>query len=68
MSVITHSPDRPAYSLRSQAPVLLVSVFGPYAQDDQYGSRLINPMELFHNQVTRVQHAFSFRPSIDPGD
>ena len=41
--------------------MLLVSVFGPYAQDDQYGSRVINPMELFHNQVTRLQHAFSFR-------
>ena len=41
--------------------MLLVGVFGPYAQDDQYGSRLINPMELFHNQVTRVQHAFSLR-------
>ncbi len=43
------------------ARVLLTSVFGPYARDDQYGSRLINPMELHHNQVTRVQHAFSFR-------
>ena len=41
--------------------MLLLSVFGPYAQDDQYGSRLLNPMELYHNQVTRVQHAFSFR-------
>jgi radical SAM superfamily enzyme YgiQ (UPF0313 family) len=41
--------------------VLLLSVFGPYAQDDQYGSRLLNPMELYHNQVTRVQHAFSLR-------
>ena len=49
------------HPLRSQARVLLVSVFGPYAQDDQYGSRVINPMELFHNQVTRLQHAFSFR-------
>jgi radical SAM superfamily enzyme YgiQ (UPF0313 family) len=39
----------------------LLSVFGPYAQDDQYGSRLLNPMELYHNQVTRVQHAFSLR-------
>ena len=47
--------------------VLLASVFGPYAQDDQYGSRLINPMELFHNQVTRVQGPFSFRPSIGRG-
>jgi hypothetical protein len=41
--------------------VLLTSVFGPYAQDDQYGSRLLNPMELFHNQVTRVQGPFSYR-------
>ncbi len=45
----------------SQARVLLTSVFGPYAQDDQYGSRRINPMELYHNQVTRVQGAFSLR-------
>lgn len=45
----------------SQARVLLTSVFGPYAQDDAYGSRLINPMELYHNQVTRVQEGFSFR-------
>jgi len=41
--------------------VLLTSVFGPYAQDDEYGSRAINPMELYHNQVTRVQRAFSLR-------
>ena len=56
-----HSPDYAVHPLRSQARVLLVSVFGPYAQDDQYGSRLINPLELFHNQVTRVQGAFSLR-------
>ena len=54
-------PDHPVHPLGSQARVLLASVFGPYAQDDQYGSRLINPMELFHNQVTRVQDAFSLR-------
>jgi hypothetical protein len=42
----------------SRARVLLSSVFGPYARDDQYGSRTINPMELYHNQVTRVQKAF----------
>jgi len=36
-------------------------VFGPYAQDDEYGSRKINPMELYHNQVTRVQGPFSLR-------
>ena len=53
--------DHPVHPLGSQARVLLASVFGPYAQDDQYGSRVINPMELYHNQVTRVQHAFSFR-------
>src|SRR5512136_491467 len=45
----------------TQARVLLTSVFGPYAQDDEYGSRAINPMELYHNQVTRVQDVFSLR-------
>ncbi len=45
----------------SQARVLLTSVFGPYAQDDEFGSRAINPMELYHNQVTRAQGAFSIR-------
>ena len=43
------------------ARVLLSSVFGPYAQDDEFGSRSINPMELYHNQVTRAQGAFSLR-------
>ena len=41
--------------------ILLSSVFGPYAQDDEYGSRSINPMELWHNQVTRVQGPWSLR-------
>ncbi len=45
----------------SQAKILLSSVFGPFAQDDQYGSQKINPMELWHNQVTRVQGPFSLR-------
>jgi len=45
----------------SQARVLLTSVFGPYAQDDEFGSRSINPMELYHNQVTRKQGAYSLR-------
>jgi radical SAM superfamily enzyme YgiQ (UPF0313 family) len=49
------------HPLGSSARVLLTSVFGPYAQDDEYGSRAINPMELYHNQVTRVQRAFSVR-------
>jgi len=45
----------------TQARVLLSSVFGPYAQDDEFGSRAINPMELYHNQVTRAQGSFSLR-------
>src|SRR5512140_1167773 len=45
----------------AHARVLLSSVFGPYAQDDQFGSRSINPMELYHNQVTRAQGALSLR-------
>ena len=45
----------------TRARVLLTSVFGPYAQDDEFGSRRINPMELYHNQVTRVQGSFSLR-------
>jgi hypothetical protein len=44
-----------------RARLLLTSVFGPYAQDDEFGSRSINPMELYHNQVTRAQGAFSLR-------
>jgi radical SAM superfamily enzyme YgiQ (UPF0313 family) len=44
-----------------RARVLLSSVFGPYAQDDEFGSRAINPMELYHNQVTRAQGSFSLR-------
>jgi len=44
-----------------QARLLLTSVFGPYAQDDEFGSRRINPVELYHNQVTRAQGAFSLR-------
>ena len=49
------------HPLGSNARVLLSSVFGPYAQDDEYGSQKINPMELWHNQVTRVQGPFSLR-------
>jgi len=55
-------PCTPAvHPARSRARVLLTSVFGPYAQDDQYGSRAMNPMELYHNQVTRTQGPFSLR-------
>jgi hypothetical protein len=49
------------HPLRSRARILLTSVFGPYARDDEYGSRAINPMELYHNQITRVQGPFSLR-------
>lgn len=52
---------QPLHPLGTKARVLLTSVFGPYALDDATGSRLINPMELYHNQVTRVQQAYSLR-------
>ncbi len=55
------------HSSEKKSQILLTSVFGPYARDDEYGSRKINPMELFHNQVTRVQGPFSlrmFHPSL----
>jgi hypothetical protein len=55
------SASHPTHPLGSQATVLLTSVFGPYGRDDEYGSRAMNPMELYHNQVTRVQGAFSLR-------
>ncbi|MHC4178671.1 MAG: B12-binding domain-containing radical SAM protein, partial [Planctomycetota bacterium] len=54
-------PSHPTHRKGSRARVLLCSVFGPYAQDDEFGSRTINPMELYHNQVTRVQGPFSLR-------
>jgi radical SAM superfamily enzyme YgiQ (UPF0313 family) len=55
----------PPFSARWDRPqpphILFASVFGPYGQDDEFGSRSINPMELYHNQVTRVQGPFSLR-------
>ncbi len=53
--------NQPLHPLATRARVLLSSVFGPYSQDDQYGSRKINPMELYQNQVTRLQGGFSLR-------
>ena len=53
--------DAPVHPLRSKANLLLTSVFGPYGKDDEYGSRTMNPMELYHNQVTRTQGPFSLR-------
>ncbi|MGD8369364.1 MAG: cobalamin-dependent protein [Desulfobacterales bacterium] len=51
----------PIHSKGTRARVLLTSVFGPFSRDDPYGSRAVNPMELYQNQVTRVQGAFSLR-------
>src|SRR5512132_2777655 len=45
----------------TRARVLLTSVFKPFAIDDEFGSRTINPVELYHNQVTREQGPFSLR-------
>jgi radical SAM superfamily enzyme YgiQ (UPF0313 family) len=59
---IDRSPPRVnLHPLRRRARVLLTSVCGPYAQEDDHGSRALNPMELYHNQVTRVQGPFSLR-------
>ncbi|HEY5974674.1 MAG TPA: cobalamin-dependent protein [Geobacteraceae bacterium] len=62
-TVMPHHPpaDHPRHPLATKACVLLSSVFGPYSQDDEYGSRRINPMELYQNQVTRLQGGFSLR-------
>src|SRR4051812_50167287 len=60
--ISTHTDqDLPLHPKGTQARVLLSSVFGPYAQDDEFGSRTINPMELYHNQVTKAQGSFSVR-------
>ena len=59
---MSHTPaNHPLHPLANRARVLLSSVFGPYGQDDQYGSRKANPMELYQNQVTRLQGGFSLR-------
>jgi radical SAM superfamily enzyme YgiQ (UPF0313 family) len=58
---ISNSSRAERHPKGTQARILLSSVFGPYAQDDEFGSRSINPMELYHNQVTRAQGSFSLR-------
>ncbi|MBN1395259.1 MAG: cobalamin-dependent protein [Pirellulales bacterium] len=60
---VVNASDQPHahHKAGTKARVLLTSVFGPYGRDDQYGSRRLNPMELYHNQVTRTQGAFSLR-------
>lgn len=57
----TINAEVPVHPLGTGAKVLLSSVFGPYAQDDEFGSRAINPMELYQNQVTRAEGPFSLR-------
>ena len=55
------SADRistPVCARGSHAKILLTSVFGPYGRDDEYGSRAVNPMELYQNQVTRAEGPF----------
>lgn len=51
----------PTHPKGPRARVLLTSVFKPFARDDEFGSRAINPAELYHNQVTREQGPFSLR-------
>jgi hypothetical protein len=51
----------PIHPKGGRARVLLSSVFKPFAVNDDYGSRAINPAELYHNQVTREQGPFSLR-------
>lgn len=55
-----HAPYHHGVTSRPKL-VLLTSVFKPFAQDDEFGSRELNPAELFHNQVTREQGPFSLR-------
>ena len=61
-AVVRGAGDVPTVHPRgTNATILLTSVFGPYAQDDEYGSRSLNPMELYQNQVTRAEGPFSLR-------
>src|SRR4030065_1198456 len=59
--MIMPEQNQPVHPLGTRARVLLTRVLGPYARDDEDGSRRINPMELYQNQVTRVQGGFSLR-------
>jgi radical SAM superfamily enzyme YgiQ (UPF0313 family) len=59
--VARHSGAQKLHPHGVRAKILLCSVFGPYGVDDNFGSRRLNPMELYHNQVTRTQGAFSLR-------
>jgi radical SAM superfamily enzyme YgiQ (UPF0313 family) len=60
-SIGAHMTSSHVHPLGTRARILLSGVFGPYAQNDEFGSRTINPIELYQNQVTRVQGGFSLR-------
>ncbi|MFH0953879.1 MAG: cobalamin-dependent protein [Verrucomicrobiota bacterium] len=63
MEQMIHAATRARIEWRTsgRAPrILLCGVFGPYGVDDEYG-RKENNMELYHNQVTRVQGPASLR-------
>ena len=49
-AAVEQAVPQPLHPLGSNARVLLVSVFGPYARDDAYGSRAINPQEMLGPQ------------------
>ncbi len=49
-----------AVTAQLKKKILLTGVFGPFGVDDSYG-RKENIMELFHNQVTKIQKDASFR-------
>ncbi len=61
MSLMPHCECKAGGQPAQKPRILFTSVFGPYSKDDEFGSRAINPMELYHNQVTREQGPFSLR-------
>jgi len=61
MSLMPHCESEAGKPPARKPRILFTSVFGPYSKDDEFGSRAINPMELYHNQVTREQGPFSLR-------
>src|ERR1039457_4866555 len=56
-----HSGSFEKHPKGTQARILLSSGFGPHAQDDEFGSRSINPSGLYPHQVKRAQRSFSLR-------
>lgn len=56
-----NQPEFPRLEGANRPPkILLTSVFGPFGVDDAFG-RKENILELFHNQVTKVQGLASLR-------